>query len=79
MNVREALEKLGGRISVAHGFFLHGSGMLPVEKAMVNDLAPEIERALRAAWHKGLADSHRLYVNSDSGITAGVAEMVEEK
>ena len=43
--------------------------------------APIIERALRAAWEKGWADRkmHRhLVPNTDRGVTAFVAAMVEE-
>ncbi len=73
MNVREALEKL-----------------LLEKYAMINanNLAPIIERALRAAYDKGSYDhgtdtglSYRNdspFMDSDHGVTAGVAAMMEE-
>lgn len=63
MNVREALEKVGDE-----KFLMLNAKVL----------APIIERALRAAWNKGLADSHHFPVNSDNGVTAGVKAMVEK-
>ena len=70
MNVREALEKL-----------------LLEKYAMINanNLAPIIERALRAAWERGYEDclghetGEGCLGHSKDGVTAGVAAMMGEK
>ena len=67
MNVREALE-------CVPGYHEYHEAVSDYQ----DDLAPIIERALRAAWNKGLADQHRFPVSSDNGVTAFVAAMMEK-
>ena len=66
MNVREALEK----------FVVVGGPV--VGNLNANDLAPIIEKGLRAAYRTGVQDQmDKLGNTSDNGVTAGVAAMVE--
>lgn len=73
MNVREALEKLTICEEVGSN-----DEQYVFEVLYPRLLAPIIEKAARAAWNKGLADSHRFPVSSDNGVTAFVAAMKEE-
>ena len=96
MNVREALVEAIRECDVVGNVVMENGRMfvdVSIDK-VANDLAPIIERALRAAYWAGEAE-HRLsgdlyklakeagHANvspfSDRGVTAGVAAMVEEK
>ena len=64
----------------------HACTAFMVRGEVLQDLAPIIERALRAAWSEGANDmverSRSLHgkndFTSDRGVTAGVAAMMEE-
>ena len=81
MTVREALEKTRGERYCDHDGYddrCHNCTAWLVEGEVFADLAPIIERALRAAYRAGANDGfYRLVTSSDDGVTAGVAAMVE--
>ena len=66
MNVQEALEKLLREEEID----------APACRSF--RLAPTIERALRAAYKKGVDDADTCEWAKDEGVTAGVVAMVEE-
>ncbi len=81
MNVREALEKQAGIVVGPEVIrAMETESFLSVEY-----IAPIIEKALRAAYEEGWTDAEETLgagqmpvSDSDLGVTAGVAAMVEE-
>ena len=88
MNVREALEKKVGDSLCGRCSFNPCRACIAyeVKQHFAEGLAPIIERALRAAYAKGFSDGADDGVIdtvesllTDSGVTAGVAAMMEEE
>ena len=64
MNIREALEKI-----------IYVTSNTP----MLDDLAPKVEAALRAAYNTGYDKAEQQLIRaSDSGVTAGVEELAHD-
>ena len=81
MTVREALDKIAGE-SLCHSCGdqrCHACTAHMVRHEMAEEIAPDFERALRAAYLEAcLDDDSRKIRDSNHGVTAGVAAMMEE-